>query len=218
MSTWRLFLARRLDVFLEQFTLFPMCFQCFCRIKYLKSQSAAQSVKMVKIRPQKFQAPQKSKRCRAVSRLSNRQRLQLGFHSSTSDTGRKTAPLIRVKLEHSYPEVVKWSDKQAETYLRKNDVLPQKNEKVNCWQCGEILSRASSSSSGHGQSSADVLQCSTCPMPGRHPLQLSHASLAWTPFWASMRRGYVPQFKLFLRLLYLIGVSRIVFMCLNFFR
>lgn len=71
-----------------------------------------------------------------------RQHLNLGLHSSTSDTGRKTVPLIRVKLEHSYPEVVKWSDKQAETYLRKHDVLPQKKEKVNCWQCGEILSRA----------------------------------------------------------------------------
>lgn len=112
-------------------------------MKYVKSQSTAHSLKMVnKIRPQKFQAPQKSKRCRAVSRLSNRQHLNLGLHSSTSDTGRKTVPLIRVKLEHSYPEVVKWSDKQAETYLRKHDVLPQKKEKVNCWQCGEILSRA----------------------------------------------------------------------------
>lgn len=177
-------------------------------MKYVKSQSTAHSLKMVKIRPQKFQAPQKSKRCRAVSRLSNRQHLNLGLHSSTSDTGRKTVPLIRVKLEHSYPEVVKWSDKQAETYLRKHDVLPQKKEKVNCWQCGEILSRASSSSSGHGQTSADVLQCSNCRMPGRHPLQLSHASLSWTPFWSSMRRGFVPQFKIFLRLLFLIGVTR----------
>ena len=94
--------------------------------------------------------------------------------------------------------------------------MPQKKEKVNCWQCGEILSRASSSSSGHGQTSADVLQCSNCRMPGRHPLQLSHASLSWTPFWSSMRRGFVPQFKIFLRLLFLIGVTRKFFFCRSF--
>ena len=43
-----------------------------------------------------------------------------------------------------------------------------------------------------------------------------HRFPAWTPFWSSMRRGFVPQFKIFLRLLFLIGVTCKFFFCRSF--
>ena len=44
-------------------------------------------------------------------------------------------------------------------------------------------------------------------MAGRHALEITSASLAFSPWWASSRSGFVPQFKMFLRVAFLTGLG-----------
>lgn len=162
---------------------------------------------MVKIRPEKFKAPVKQKRNRNVARVTNQAHIKLGLHASTTVGGRKAPKLARVQQEYVYEDIAKKTDLQSQNLLREAGVLPKRKETVSCWQCGATMSAASSSSSGKGQTQ-HLKQCPDCRGSGRHPLQLPHANLAWTPFWTSVRQGYPAQFNLFLHVLFLVSVSR----------
>lgn len=63
---------------------------------------------------------------------------------------------------------------------------------------------ASSGSKDHGQ---DTLQCPQCRMASRRALQLTHAKHAYTVFWKSLTRGYPPQYKMFVRTAFMVGIK-----------
>ena len=157
---------------------------------------------MVKIRPGKFAAPEKKRKNRAIARDTNRAHLALGLHASANDLRDRTVRLRELSQEWSYPELCKLSNVAAQKMLVKSGVLKRKEKKFACWQCGRMMTFASSSSSGGG-SSADILECQDCRTPNRHKLQVKNASLSFSPFWAAKCRGYESKFNLFLRVAYL---------------
>ena len=86
-----------------------------------------------------------------------------------------------------YGDLVKMPDMQARKVLRAAGVLPERTDRICCWQCGSRMQSASSSSTGDGK---DVVQCPDCVLPGRHRLQLRHASLSWSVFWSGATKGH----------------------------
>ncbi|CAE7023590.1 unnamed protein product [Symbiodinium sp. KB8] len=163
---------------------------------------------MVKIRSKKFGAAEKlkhsAKRDRGAARGVNKQHHKLKLACSSTPQ-QKTVQLRDFQQEWFFSDIVGLTDKQAEMMLRRFGVLPKKGGVLHCWQCGERMSQASSST---GADSGDVKQCCNCKVPGRHYLQLRHSQVAWTPFWQGQgcTRGYAPKYAAFLRLCYCLGV------------
>ena len=162
---------------------------------------------MVKIRPSKFGSDQKQKRNRAVARKTNAKHHKLGLHCSSTTDPRKApsaTPLARLKQDYTYPDVVKMSHVKCKSLLVTAGILPAKKVDCLCFECGEKMYAAASSSGG--AQSADVLQCPHCRTAGRHPLQLRSASLAWTPFWKSATRGNEARYGFWLRAAFCVGL------------
>ena len=96
---------------------------------------------------------------------------------------------------------------QAKTLLRETGCLPSPREQLTCWQCGDTLVPASSSSRSSSTDALETLQCPQCRTASRHPLKLCNAKHAYTVFWTSMNRGFSPQYKLFVRTAFLFGIK-----------
>ena len=151
-----------------------------------------------KIRPRKFGHPPTKTRCIAVARKKNAEHKKIGLHASTSEpSAGENSRLRHVDDGWPYSKVVRLSNAQAKKLLQAEGILPSGRLNVTCWQCGNTMSKASSSSSGSGTS--DVWKCPECRTKSRHSKELKHASLAWTPFWWSACRGYELRFAAFVR-------------------
>ena len=122
---------------------------------------------MVKIRSKKFGAAEKlkhsAKRDRGAARGVNKQHHKLKLACSSTPQ-QKTVQLRDFQQEWFFSDIVGLTDKQAEMMLRRFGVLPKKGGVLHCWQCGERMSQASSST---GADSGDVKQCCNCKVPGR---------------------------------------------------
>ena len=146
---------------------------------------------MVKIPGKRFQAPEKNKatkikRDRNASRVVNKAHLKTGL--SASHAAAHSSPRLRKgSSSYMYGDLVNMPDMQARKVLRAAGVLPERTDRICCWQCGSRMQSASSSSTGDGK---DVVQCPDCVLPGRHRVQLRHASLSWSVFWSGATKGH----------------------------
>lgn len=175
-----------------------------------KAQDASVRMGGSKIRPEKFQAPKKKASRKIRASVSNTHHVKLGLHSSTASSALKVSQTLRTfKQQYTFADVVTWTDARAEKYLKASGVLPgSRSERTSlCWECGGRLVACTASSSSTGASAVDVLQCRSCRTPGRHPLQLAQSTLAYTPFWRSARKSYQPQYALWLRTAFAVGVK-----------
>ena len=91
--------------------------------------------------------------------------------------------LTVLKLDWTYADICLFSDHKAKKLLQTFEVVPKPNEKLLCWQCGSVLQNCSTASSSSGSSAVDCKECPLCRTASRHKLQLTHCSLAYTPWW-----------------------------------
>ena len=157
-----------------------------------------------KIRPRKFGHPPTKTRCIAVARKKNAQHKKIGLHASTSEPGAQENPRLGAVADSwCFSKVLRLSKRQAKKLLQTDGILPQGRLHVSCWECGNSMSRASSSSAG--TDSSDTWKCPQCRTKSRHCKELKHASLAWTPFWSSVCNGWEPRFAIFLRVVHCVA-------------
>jgi len=93
----------------------------------------------------------------------------------------------------------------AKKMLVKHGILKAPKDKMYCWQCGSLMSYASSSS-GQSSNAADTMQCANCTVAGRRKLQVKAVSLSYSPFWKTHRSGHEISYDLFLRTAFLHGI------------
>ena len=163
-----------------------------------------------KLRPSKFAAPKRGAQRKIWRGVKNTEHVKLGLKSASRSCRQKKTvhrTLSRCKLDRTYADIVLLSDKQAETLFRVAGVLGPRKERLTCWQCGSKMKPCSAASSSTGSSSKDVQECPRCRDASRHKLQISSSSLAYSPWWNGSRRGYVPQYKLYLRTVFALGVE-----------
>ena len=158
------------------------------------------------IRPRKFSAPPKNKPGKKCASVDNRQHLRLGLLARSLQRPRAHAQLRRVTQPWTLADIFKWSNETCRRFLVKHGVLPGPRESYVCWECGSRMRQASGASSSSGQPVKNVVECSKCRTKSRHALQMSQAHLAYTPFWAAARRGYEPEFDVFLRVAFCVGI------------
>lgn len=136
------------------------------------------------LRSRKFQAPPKAKTRKKTAAVKNTQHKEAGVHCSVSLPARNPG-LTGLKQEWSYPDICKLSDPKAKTLLQEAGVVPRGKEWLLCWQCGAEMKPCASSSTSSGSSAIDCKECPVCRTASRHRLQMTHCSLAFTPFWGS---------------------------------
>ena len=165
------------------------------------------------IRSEKFGAPKRKAKSKLWRGVCNSKHKKLGLHASSKSArqlqkkGDDQRSLFRFKQDWTFADIATWTDKQAEKFLRKHGVLGPVGERLLCWQCDAKMQPCSASSSSTGASASDVQECPNCRDSSRHKLQVSNASLAYSPFWASATRGNSPRYKLFLRTAHALGVE-----------
>lgn len=160
---------------------------------------------MVKLRPSKFGAPAKRSRCKAAARDTNQAHRKIGLHASVQSHSPRTTRLRDLEQSWTYPDIVRMTNVAAKKMLVKHGILKAPKDKMYCWQCGSLMSYASSSS-GQSSNAADTMQCANCTVAGRHKLQVKAVSLSYSPFWKTHRSGHEISYDLFLRTAFLHGI------------
>ena len=162
------------------------------------------------IRSSKFGAEVKSKTRQDLANAKNRKHLKLGLRASTHDNRdnvRSNPKLRRLQQQLYFCDIVTWSELKARKFLQDHGVVGKKTERLKCWECDKIMQKSARKTTSSGGNALDSQQCTTCRTNGRHRLELNNASLAYSPFWHGMSRGFSPQFALWLRVAFAISVK-----------
>lgn len=134
------------------------------------------------IRSRKFEAPLKAKDRKKNAAVKNSAHVKHDVAASVK-APKPRQDLTVLKQDWTYADICLFSDHKATKLLQTFEVLPKPSEKLLCWQCGSVLQNCSAASSSSGSSAVDCKECPLCRTAGRHKLQLTHCSLAYTPWW-----------------------------------
>lgn len=165
-----------------------------------------------KIRSKKFSGVKDKTSRKVRAAVKNTQHKALGLESSTAAKGcdaerRVGVTLRKFKSDVFFGDVVQWSESKCKKLLQQYDVIGRSGDKLTCWQCDKRLVASTRGCSSTGSETTDLLQCPSCRTASRHALELPWSSLAYSPFWRSMRRGFTPQFALWMRVAFAVGVK-----------
>ena len=134
------------------------------------------------IRSRKFEAPLKAKDRKKNAAVKNSAHVKHDAAASVK-APKPRQDLTVLKLDWTYADICLFSDHKAKKLSQTFEVVPKPNEKLLCWQCGSVLQNCSTASSSSGSSAVDCKECPLCRTASRHKLQLTHCSLAYTPWW-----------------------------------